>query len=85
MMEGQGGGAGYGNMGMYEQGGYQGGMQGHGGYQAGYQAGYQGGMQGGGGPMGEPNTTILKLRGLPFTAQDDDIVRWCVALATCCG
>lgn len=59
------GGGGYG-MGMYDQGGY-GGMHAH---QGGY-GGQEGGM--GGGTAG---TTILKLRGLPFQVQDEDIIRW---------
>lgn len=62
------GGGGYG--GGYDQGpgGYGGGpMHGGGGDRGG---GYSGGQ----GILGE--TTILKLRGLPFSVQDDDIIRW---------
>mmetsp|Transcript_11447 Transcript_11447/g.24603 ORF Transcript_11447/g.24603 Transcript_11447/m.24603 type:complete len:296 (+) Transcript_11447:172-1059(+) len=55
------------SMGMYGQdpsGGYGGMQQGHG-------AGYGQDQAAGAG-----GTTILKLRGLPFSVQDEDIVRW---------
>lgn len=71
-----GGGGGYGmgpQMGMYDHGGYGGGgMQGHVPH-GGHGGGYGGSMDVGGMNAG---TTILKLRGLPFSVQDDDIVRW---------
>jgi hypothetical protein len=58
--------------------GYGGNAPGYGGMGGG---GYGGGAAsgGGGGPAMTPDaggTTILKLRGLPFSVQDEDIVRW---------
>eukprot|EP00955_Chlamydomonas_euryale_P088968 364426-Chlamydomonas_euryale.AAC.34 len=73
MMDGGGGGGygmGHGGMGMQ---GYEGGFSGGMGYQGG------GAAYGGAPPGVTPDaggTTILKLRGLPFACQDEDIVRW---------